>query len=207
MTTQTLQVEKSYKDELSRQGYSINQWIGFDDHFIPMYAHLDVGDKKAGDIAFKTRIGDPRTLNSGEANYIAHKASQGFFTWKPGADCLARTFRDFTFRKRPGGGTERIESEPYRGCQWCRKQETTSPTPEPAVIAVTAGIPPLAVSEPQAPALPSYDVLHCRSCPEVFVGESASTDRRMHEMRHKSKASTARRKSRSVPAEGSAKES
>lgn len=189
---------------LSRQGYSINEWIGFNEHFVPVYAHHPVSDKKVGDVVFKVRIGDPRTLNAGEMTYLARKAAQGYYTWQPGDECLRRTFKNVEFKKRPMGGVERIEHEPTKGCPWCREraaEQTSSPTaPEPV-----AEVPPL-VAVPPAPVIPAFDVLHCAKCPQVFIGESAMNDRRGHTMReHQVKPSTTRRKR--APKTGSAKES
>ena len=198
-----LAVDQGHAESLSRQGYATTGWVGFGVHDIPLYAHHPVSDKKVGDVVSTMRVGDPRTLNNAEAVHLSRQAAYGYFMFKPDADCLKRDFKNIEFRKRPGGGVEKIEGPSQKGCAWCRARQT-NPTPSESAVLAT---PPREIDTPQAPALPSYDVLHCRSCPEVFVGESASTDRRMHEMRHKSKASTARRKSRSVPAEGSAKES
>jgi len=197
----TLSVDAENQVELSRQGYSIHQWIGFDDHMIPLYTHRPVSDKKTGDVVFKVRVGDPRTLNNGEATYLAKKAAQGFFIWKPGEECMKRTFKNIEFKKRPLGGMEKIEHEPTHGCAWCRSE-----SPLPAEPVVPEGVPPIAT--PPAPAIPDFDVLHCSKCPSVFLGENAMNDRRGHLMReHKTKTGTTRRGKRSVPDKGSAEES
>jgi len=199
----TLAVNTDNQVELSRQGYAINEWYGFDDHWIPIYAHHPVSDKKVGDVVFKVRVGDPRTLNNGEANYIARKAAQGYFAWKPGDECLKRTFKNVEFKRRPLGGVERIEHESTKGCQWCRERaEDPFLSAEP----VAAVAPPPAT--PPAPVIPEYDVLHCSKCPEVFIGDNAMNERRGHLMReHQNKTGTTRRrKKRSVPDKGSAKE-
>lgn len=185
-------------NELSRQGYAITQWIGFDVHEIPLYTHHADGGMALGDVAFKMRVGNPKSLNNMEANFLARKAAKGYFLWKPGPDCIARTFKSFTFKPRPLGGTERIDAEPTKGCQWCRERPT--PTPPESV----AQTPPPA---PSAPVLPSFDVLHCAKCPAVFTGENAVNDRRGHTMREHPKPSTVQRRSRRTPVEGSAKES
>ena len=200
----TLAVEAEHRDSLGRQGFAISSWIGFDTHMVPFYTHHDVADKKRGDVVFKARVGNPKTLNSGEATYFARKAAQGYFPWQPGADCLARTFRNIEIRKRPLGGTERIESAPYKGCRWCREQPVSIPVaqePQPE----SSSLSPTPVTA--APALPSYDVLHCAKCPAVFIGETAVNERRNHTMRdHHKPSSTVGSKSAPTPAEGSAKE-
>ena len=204
-----LAVDQGHAESLSRQGYATTGWVGFGVHDIPLYAHHPVSDKKVGDVVSTMRVGDPRTLNNAEAVHLSRQAAYGYFMFKPGADCLGRDFKNIELRPRPGGGVEKIEHPPQKGCVWCREGQANSSTPpEPVAMSVPAGSPPPVVSESQAPALPSYDVLHCRSCPEVFVGDNASLERRGHEASHRStKASTARRKSRSAPAKGSAKES
>ena len=204
----TLPVDTAQRAELASKGYAVSEWIGFSEHFVPMYAHHAVADKQVGDVAFKARLGNPKTLNHMEVTYLASKAEQGFFTWKPGAECLTHKFTHVTVKPRPGGGFERIVSEPTLGCRWCRERdEIPQEPPEPADATPPRGPAVATAADPQAPALPSYDVLHCRQCPEVFVGDSAPVDRRTHTMSKHHKASTARRKSRSAPAEGSAKES
>ena len=194
----TLAVDQGHAESLSRQGYATTGWVGFGVHDIPLYAHHPVSDKKVGDVVSTMRVGDPRTLNNAEAVHLSRQAAYGYFMFKPGADCLGRYFKNIELRKRPGGGVEKIEGPPQKGCQWCRERQTNSPTPpEPVAVAAPPRDAESTAVVPQAPALPSYDVLHCRQCPEVFVGEQASLERRGHEASHRStKASTARRKSR-----------
>lgn len=183
----TLPVDIQHKDALARQGYAISQWIGFADHWIPFYAHHPVSDKQVGDIVWRLRVGNPKTLNNAEANTVAKQAANGYFMWKPGEECMSHTFKDIILKKRPGGGEERSVGEPYKGCRWCRERSTSSSTP--TLAGPVAEAPPLAVAPP--PALPSYDVLHCKSCPEVFTGENAVYDRRGHVMRKHKKATAA----------------
>jgi len=198
-----LAVDTENQIALSREGFAISSWVGFNEHMIPLYTHRDISDKKVGDIFMRARVGDPRTLNNGEAVYLAKKATLGFFPWKPGEDCLKREFKVIEVKRRPLGGAETIKHEPQMGCKWCRGAASTSMPPEPVAVEV----PPLA-TPPPAPVLPEFDVLHCVKCPNVFVGENAMNERRGHMMRdHQTKPSTTRRKARRVPDEGSAKES
>ena len=197
----TLAVDQGHAESLSRQGYATTGWVGFGVHDIPLYAHHPVSDKKVGDVVSTMRVGDPRTLNNAEAVHLSRQAAYGYFMFKPGADCLGRDFKNIELRKRPGGGVEKIEHPSQKGCAWCRARQT-NPTPSESAAVAT----PPSAAMLQAPVLPSYDVLHCRQCPEVFVGEQASLERRGHEASHRStKASTARRKARTQ--KGSAKES
>ena len=192
-------------NELSRQGYAISQWIGFDVHEIPLYTHHADGGMALGEVAFNMRVGNPKSLNNMEANFLARKGAKGYFLWKPGSDCLARTFKSFTFKPRPLGGTERIDAEPVKGCQWCREKETTNPKPaEPVAV---SDVPPVAaLTAAPAPSIPAFDVLHCRSCVEVFIGDNAALERRGHEVRHRTNKASTVRKPR-TPRKGSAKES
>lgn len=186
----TLPVDIQHKDALSRQGYAISEWIGFAEHEIPFYAHHPVSDKQVGDVVWKLRVGNPKTLNNAEANTIAKQAHNGYFMWKPDAECMKHTFKDIILKKRPGGGEERIVSEPYMGCRWCRERagplSVLTPPAEPV-----AEVPPLVAAPPPAPPIPSFDVLHCKSCPEVFVGPNALNERRGHLMRKHRKSTAA----------------
>jgi hypothetical protein len=193
---------------LARQGYAIQEWIGFAVHEIPMYTHMDSTNARVGDVVFSARVSNPKSLNNMEANFIARKGAKGYFMWKPGEECMKHTFKDFEFKPRPLGGVEKIEHPSYRGCKWCRERAaaiTTAPEPVHAVV------PPDSVNTPPAPALPTEDVLHCREegCAEIFTGERAEQDRRLHLRRVHNQLSprTARRSSRRAPRTGSAKES
>lgn len=180
--------------ELSRQGYAISEWIGFDVHEIPLYTHHAGTGVVLGDVVFKMRVGNPKSLNNMEANFLARKGAKGYFLWKPGPDCMARTFKDFEFKPRPLGGVERIEHEAHKGCCWCRERQGQT-LPTEAVVAT--GIPPPASTAVPPPSVPTFDVLHCPDCTEVFTGDNAEVLRRGHKMgAHKQRRTTRPRKKR-----------
>lgn len=156
---------------LRGQGYAITEWIGFQTHMVPMYAHHAVADKKVGDIVFTARVGNPKTLNNAEANYFARKGAQGYFPWLPGADCRKRVFKYQVYTPRPGGGSQLSEtSKPEQGCKWCRVQPTLavlSQAPEPA-----ASAPPLA--SPQVSVSPKPVALSTTPSPEPLPASTAN---------------------------------
>ena len=129
-------VTSNNRDLLQAQGYGVSELIGFEDHFIPLYTHKHLTDKAPGDVAIKARVGDTRQLNNAEANYLAHKASQGFFTWMPGEECFSHKFVDVSYEIDGLGRTvKKEEADPYHGCKWCRKaasqkSEIVEPEPE-----------------------------------------------------------------------------
>lgn len=110
------QVSTSNRALLAAQGYGM-ELRGFSDHFISMYAHKKVGDKRIGDVAFKTRVGNLKSLDDGEATYMARKGAQGFFPWTPGEECMKRRFQSVTVTR----GNTIIRQEPEMGCKWCRQ--------------------------------------------------------------------------------------
>ena len=107
---------------LAAQGYGLTTF-GLESHWLTLYTHKDVNGKQRGEMAFKALVNDPKAINTGEGYYLARKASQGFFPWKPD-ECLTRKFENVQYVKDKLGGTRVIRSEPYMGCKWCRVLET-----------------------------------------------------------------------------------
>ncbi len=103
---------------LEAQGFEIAELTGFDRHSLPLYAHKPMADKKPGDVVLHARVGNPESLDDGEATYLARKAFHGMFPWLPGAECIKRTFVDVNV---PGGGDSIEQSVQAKGCRWCRK--------------------------------------------------------------------------------------
>lgn len=186
----TTQITADNRTSLAAAGYGITSF-GFEDHWIPLFTHKDLTDKKRGEVAFKARIGNPKTLNNGEAFYLAKKAAQGFFPWGPD-ECLTHKFTNVQYVKDKLGGTRVIRSEPTMGCQWCRatKPEAVAQVAAP-VGTVTAAAAP--VAEPPAG-------LTCDACGWVSKGgKSAKNSLRFHKTkRHR------RTTAQTVPVEGSA---
>lgn len=157
---------------LAAQGYGLTTF-GLDSHWLTLYTHKDVNDKKRGEAAFKALVNDPKAINAGEGYYLAKKASQGFFPWKP-EDCLARKFENVQYVKDKLGGTRVVRSEPYMGCKWCRALEIevkVEPKTEMEIEIVTVAAP---VAEPPAG-------LTCGECGWMSkVGKSAKNSLRFH---------------------------
>ena len=124
---------------LAAQGYGLTTF-GLESHWLLLYTHKDVNDKKRGDVAFKALVNNPKAINTGEGYYLARKASQGFFPWKPD-ECLTRKFENVQYVKDKLGGTRVIRSEPYMGCKWCRAQNER-PTIETVTVAAPVAEPP-----------------------------------------------------------------
>lgn len=150
-----VQATADNKRSLEASGYRITEWKGFTDHWIPLYTHKDLVDKKPGDVAFRARVGDPKTLNNGEASYLSRKAAEGFFPWKPD-ECLSHRFENVTYVKDPLGGTKVIRSEPTMGCKWCRKASA------PVVLKPSA---------------------ECPTCGAEFAGKWAAGSLRLHQQK------------------------
>lgn len=106
------------RDRLEAQGFEIAELKGFDDHRLPLYTHKETTDKKPGDVVLNARVGNPGSLDDGEATYLARKAFHGLFPWLPGADCMSHQFQDISIPRENGKKVER--SEPVMGCKWCR---------------------------------------------------------------------------------------
>jgi hypothetical protein len=139
-------VTSDNRDLLLAQGYGISELIGFEEHSIPLYTHKQLVDKGPGEVAIQARVGDMRQLNNAEANYLAHKASQGFFTWMPGEECLSHKFVDVSYEIDGLGRTVKTEAEPYYGCKWCRAAFKSESEELPVVS------PPSTSEAPSAPA-------------------------------------------------------
>jgi hypothetical protein len=113
---------------LRRHGWLIEE-IGFDDHWVPMYVHHDQPhDKGLGGVAFNVRVGNPKQVNNAEATQFQRKAVFGYFPWRPGEECMARTFEDVDYVDDKLYGRRAVRSEPYKGCRWCRARSTNGPT-------------------------------------------------------------------------------
>ncbi len=108
------------QDLLEAQGFEIAEFTGFDQHSLPLYAHRELGDKKPGDVVMRVRVGNPESLDDGEATYLARKAFHGMFPWQPGAECSRRTFVEVKFSET--GEAIREEGQ-AKGCRWCRKSK------------------------------------------------------------------------------------
>jgi len=195
------QLDIQNKASLESQGYTMER-IGFEDHWIPMYAHHPVSDKKVGDVVFRARVGNPKTLNNAEANYLARKAAQGFFTWLPGQDCLSRKFQDATFQRRAGGGSTKMLGEVYQGCKWCREREQPASSPtserEPVLEVVQVSPPPATPALLQEPAPSKYQCLYCDWKPLPGSSNQKQMLGQHNRRKHAPKASARR----SAPANG-----
>lgn len=112
------------RDRLEAQGFEIAELKGFADHRVPLYTHKATSDKKPGDVILNARVGNPGSLDDGEATYLARKAFHGLFPWLPGADCMARQFQDISIPRENGKKVER--GEPTMGCKWCRAAESNA---------------------------------------------------------------------------------
>lgn len=121
--TASLPLSQENKVGLERQGYAITAWYGFKDHFVPLYTHRDISDKKRGDILAKVRLGNPKVINDAEASYLARKGAHGFFLWQPGEDCLGHEFRNVKVSRDRQGRTIVERSEIAKGCEFCRAYE------------------------------------------------------------------------------------
>lgn len=115
-------VSQDNQNKLSAQGFDIDSGNWFTDQSIVLYAHKELPHRKVGEVALTLTVVNPRQLNEYEAEHLARKALFGFFPWKPGEDCLGRTFQDKRRVSRPGGGfvVEKV-GEAYKGCKWCRQ--------------------------------------------------------------------------------------
>lgn len=113
------------QDMLEAQGFEIAELTGFDRHSIPLYAHHPLGDKKPGDVVLHVRVGNPESLDDGEANYLARKAFHGMFPWLPGAECIKRSFVTMNV---VGGSGSTEQSAKAKGCRWCRDGKQAQPT-------------------------------------------------------------------------------
>ncbi len=107
---------------LETSGFGI-QTIGFEGSEIPLYAHKATAIAARGEIQMRLHVANPPNLNEGETATLERKAAAGFFQWKPGQDCLQRTFKDLQVIRDPDTDASRIEtSGVYRGCKWCRAE-------------------------------------------------------------------------------------
>lgn len=88
---------------LRQQGYHLEMTHGWDTHQVPLYTHREVGDKKPGDIAFHVRVGNLKSMDRAEGQYVARKGAVGFFMWPPD-ECLDHEFTKLETKPRPGGG-------------------------------------------------------------------------------------------------------
>ncbi len=108
-------------DLLEAQGFEIAELAGFEHHTLPLYAHRPISDKKPGDVVLRARVGNPESLDDGEAAYLARKAFHGMFPWLPGAECIRRTFVDVTIGGNGLADSKEVEqSTRAKGCRWCR---------------------------------------------------------------------------------------
>ena len=106
------------QDLLEANGFQIAELTGFDSHSLALYAHRAMADKKPGDVVLNARVGNPESLDDGEATYLARKAFHGLFPWLPGKDCMKRTFVEVSI----GSDGRKIESGARaNGSKWCRK--------------------------------------------------------------------------------------
>lgn len=103
---------------LEAQGFEIAELTGFDRHSVPLYAHRPLSDKNSGDVVLHARVGNPDSLDDGEATYLARKVFHGMFPWLPGAECNKRTFVEVNV---VGSGSSVEQSVQAKGCRWCRK--------------------------------------------------------------------------------------
>ena len=130
---------------LAAHGYGLTTF-GLESHWLTLYTHKDINDKKRGEVAFKALVNNPKAINTGEGYYLARKASQGFFPWKPD-ECLDRKFENVQYVKDKLGGTRVIRSAPYMGCKWCRELENRQRPTLAEIETVTVAAP---VAEPPA---------------------------------------------------------
>ena len=183
------QLTAANRASLAGAGYAVTTF-GLESHWIPLYTHKPLTDKKRGDVAFKARVGNPKTLNDGEAYYLARKAAQGFFPWLPG-ECLTHKFTNVEYVKDKLGGTRVVRHEPTMGCKWCREI--------PAAAAQPAAAPAETVTAAAAPAAEPPAGLTCETCGwKSKPGNRAGNGLRMHRRTHKRTTPVG------VPAEGSA---
>lgn len=115
------QVRSDNRAGLESQGFTISSWKGFDDTQVALITHKPLQDKQPGDVAIRMRVGDPKNMNNGEATYLQRKASQGFFPWPPGEECLKRTFQNVSITRDAFGRATTSRTDPVKGCPWCRK--------------------------------------------------------------------------------------
>lgn len=116
------QLTSSNRELLEAQGFEVAELTGFDQHFLPLYTHRRLNDKQPGDIVLRARVGNPDSLDDGEASYLARKAYHGLFPWPPGNECTRRTFFDVTVTGGPAGGGGRVvKGAKGNGCKWCRR--------------------------------------------------------------------------------------
>ncbi len=109
------------RDLLEARGFEIAELTGFESNSLPLYTHRLLGDKKPGDVVLRARVGNPESLDDSEASYLARKAFHGMFPWMPGEDCVKRTFLDVTINRNGTAGDNQVQqSEPTKGCRWCR---------------------------------------------------------------------------------------
>lgn len=104
------------REQLEARGFDIAEMTGFNDHWLPLYTHRQIADKQPGDVVVRARVGNPQSLDDGEASYLARKAFHGLFPWTPGAECMKRTFANI------GPGTVSRDGA-ARGCRWCQQRE------------------------------------------------------------------------------------
>lgn len=160
-------VSQDNQNRLSGQGYDIDSGNWFTDQKINLYAHRELPHRKVGEVAVTFSVVNPRQLNEYEAEHLARKALFGMFPWKPGEECLSRTFQDKRRVSRPGGGFV-IEKagEAYKGCKWCRTstgsvRATSNTGPQAAVPETQGEVEPF----PPAPVTPpASDPLACGQC-------------------------------------------
>lgn len=110
------------KRRLEASGFGI-QTIGFNGSQMPLYAHKATAIAARGEVQMRLHIANPPNLNEGEVATLERKAAAGFFQWKPGEECLKRTFKDVRVTRDPD--TEQLSVETsgaYKGCRWCRAE-------------------------------------------------------------------------------------
>lgn len=118
MVSQALSLET--RGNLRQNGYRMETTHGWDTHEVPLYVHRPGAIRQVGEVGFKMRVGNLRRMDQAEAQYLARKGAQGFFTWKP-EECFKHEFTPVEVKARPGGGliVEKSDRKVY-GCKWCR---------------------------------------------------------------------------------------
>lgn len=170
--------------QLDRSGYGM-EFRGFNEARIDLYAHRDTNLYKRGSVGLRPLVSNPKRLNDGETALLQKKATHGLFPWKPGEECMARSFREVKFIRDPFTNTSRAETtESYKGCKWCRELRSQGDAEEQGSTNAAFEVEPsLQQDTPIDPASPVATV----SCPcgwipsaETRTGKPLSDKQRRH---------------------------
>lgn len=176
--------------QLERSGYGM-EFRGFNEARIDLYAHKSTNLFERGSVGLRPLVSNPKNLNAGETAFLERKAAMGLFPWKPGTECLSRTFRDVKVIRDAYSNTSRVETTAsYKGCKWCREIELRGEVEEQEGV---SGVEP-SLQLPNDPT-PPVTVIACSVCsyvpPEANrAGKSQTVKQRENALRLHNKQHT-----------------